>query len=71
MTDTDYEKLWYCAVRKATDDGHEWKDIKTIGPLLVTTNELINLINREAGPQWANANPVIKIVLVKIEEVKI
>ena len=58
----------YVAVRKATDDGHEWYDVTTFSGLIECTRSLASQTDARLR-SWANANPVVRIATVRIEEV--
>jgi len=54
-------KTVYLAIRKSTDDGHEWMDTSTISVLVHQAGDIARRHDREV-PQWAVCNPVVRLV---------
>jgi hypothetical protein len=55
----------YVPIRRCADDGHEWLDSVNLGLLPELAQEKADAIDREI-PQWAKANPVVRIVRATI-----
>lgn len=62
------ERNGYAAIRKATDDGHEWMDMETYG---FDHQDVQRRADQQAKnvPGWAKANPIVRISKVVIKEV--
>jgi hypothetical protein len=58
----------FAAIRKCDDDGHEWIETDTISYSRDETLRRVDDTNKKCGPQWANANRVTRIAMVKISE---
>lgn len=57
----------YAVVRRADDDGHEWLDTSSLDMLISGTKRRAQETD-ERIPNWAAANPVIRITTVIVEE---
>ncbi len=57
------------AIRKSTEDGHEWLDTGTLSHSREHSAELAAATDRNCGPMWAKDSPVVRVVLLRIEEI--
>jgi hypothetical protein len=66
--DMDWLVNGFAAIRKCDDDGHEWMEHGTISYLRDETIEKAESTNKACGPQWASANKVVRIAMIKVSE---
>lgn len=49
-------------------EGREWADARTLSGLLEASKGYASQEDKDAGPHWVEANPVVRFATVKIVE---
>jgi len=50
--------------------GEEWLDLNTISGILKISEINAQQIDEKCGPQWVEANPVVRYAKIEIKEVE-
>ncbi len=64
-------KTQKCFVAVRMDEwGEEWLDLNTISGILKISEINAQQVDEKCGPQWVEANPVVRYAKIEIKEVE-